>query len=186
MLAYDWMSLCLWHNHILSAASVRSLSLGGWTPIKQLGLSHAHMRDVMWLGRAIHGPIPISGKLLTNFQGHWSIRISVKTRQNRGWSIRISPEIHMDQWLSNLSESSGLHRYRSVGCSSLCGIDVKKLVLRMMEDKCWKIGGPNAALIQLRNSPVELFRCRMPSVGLIPQEQKGYAQVSAGKYPLWR
>ena len=54
-----------------------------------------------------------SGKLLTNFQHHWSIQISLKTRQRGHWSIRISPEIHMDQCLPNLSESSGLHRYRS-------------------------------------------------------------------------
>ena len=27
----------------------------------------------------------------------------------RDWSMRISPEIHMDQWLPNLSESSDLH-----------------------------------------------------------------------------
>ena len=31
----------------------------------------------------------------------------------------ISLEIHMDQWLSNLSESSGLNRYRSRECSCL-------------------------------------------------------------------
>ena len=57
------------------------------------------------------------GKLLASFKDHWSIRISLKTRQRSYWSIRISPEIHMDQWLPNLSESSGLHRYRSIECS---------------------------------------------------------------------
>ena len=45
------------------------------------------------------------GKLVTNFQRHWS--------------IRIPPESHMDQWLPNLSESSGLHWHRSIECSSL-------------------------------------------------------------------
>ena len=30
------------------------------------------------------------GKPLTNFQRHWSIRISLKTRQSGHWSIRIS------------------------------------------------------------------------------------------------
>ena len=35
------------------------------------------------------------GKLLTNFQHHWFIRISLKTRQKGHWSIRISPKIHM-------------------------------------------------------------------------------------------
>ena len=37
----------------------------------------------------------------------------------RDWSIRISPETHMDQCLPNLSESSGLHQHRSIECSSL-------------------------------------------------------------------
>ena len=60
-----------------------------------------------------------SEKLLKNFQRHWSTRISLKTRQRGHWSIRISPEIHMDHWLPNLSESSGLHRHRSIECSSL-------------------------------------------------------------------
>ena len=59
------------------------------------------------------------GKLLANFKGHWSIQISLKTRQRGHWSIRISPEIHMGQLLPNLSESSGLHRYGSIECSSL-------------------------------------------------------------------
>ena len=44
------------------------------------------------------------GKVLTNFQRHWSIRISLKTRQKGHRSLQISPEIRMDQWLPNLSE----------------------------------------------------------------------------------
>ena len=39
----------------------------------------------------------------------------------RDWSKGFSPEIHMDQWLPNLSESSGPHRHRSIDCSSLSG-----------------------------------------------------------------
>ena len=46
---------------------------------------------------------------LRNFQAHWSMRISLKTRPQGDWSIRRSLEIHMDQWLPILSESSGLH-----------------------------------------------------------------------------
>ena len=46
---------------------------------------------------------------------NWSIQISLENKEKgmdhysqspRDWSIRISLEIHMDQWLSNLSESS--------------------------------------------------------------------------------
>ena len=59
------------------------------------------------------------GKLWTNFQGHWSRQIFPGSKAPRNWSIRISPEIHIDQWLRNLSESSGLHRYRSMKCSSV-------------------------------------------------------------------
>ena len=59
------------------------------------------------------------GELLTNFQGHWSIQIFPENKAPRDWSIRISPEIHMDPWLQNLSESSGLHLHRSIECSSL-------------------------------------------------------------------
>ena len=55
------------------------------------------------------------GKLLTNFQHHWSMQTLPEDKGTEGLSIRISPEIHMDQWLS---ESSGLH-YRSIDCSSL-------------------------------------------------------------------
>ena len=51
------------------------------------------------------------------FDELWSIRISLKTRQRDHWSIRVAPFIHTDQWLPNLSESSGLHRHRSIECS---------------------------------------------------------------------
>ena len=63
--------------------------------------------------------MPVSGELLANLKGHWSMRISMKTRQRGHWSIRNLPEFHMDQWLPNLSESSGLHRHRCKECSSL-------------------------------------------------------------------
>ena len=58
-------------------------------------------------------------KLLANFKGHLSIRIFLKTRQRAIGPYEFPPEIHMDQWLPNLSESSGLHRHRSIECSSL-------------------------------------------------------------------
>ena len=45
------------------------------------------------------------GKLLKNFQDHWS--------------IGISPGKGMDQWPSKFSESFGLDRYWSIECSSL-------------------------------------------------------------------
>ena len=43
-------------------------------------------------------------------------------RENKApsdWSIRISPEIDMDQWLPNLSETSGPHQHWSIECSYL-------------------------------------------------------------------
>ena len=55
-------------------------------------------QTVLTTGRAIHGPMPVSGKLSTNFQRHWSIQISLKARQRGHCSTRLSPEIHMDQW----------------------------------------------------------------------------------------
>ena len=54
-------------------------------------------------------------KLLTNFQRHWSIRISLKTRQRGHWSIRISLESHMDQRLPNASEKPFLAAARDIG-----------------------------------------------------------------------
>ena len=48
---------------------------------------------------------------LTNFQGslvHTDVPLEQGTKI-RDWRIRISLEIHMDQWLPSLSESSGLH-----------------------------------------------------------------------------
>ena len=53
------------------------------------------------------------------FQGHWPIQIFPEKTAPRDWSIRISPAIYIDQWLPNVSESSGLHRHRSIECSSL-------------------------------------------------------------------
>ena len=59
------------------------------------------------------------GKLVTNFQGYWSIQLFPENMATRNWSIRIFSEIHIDQWLPNFSEDSGLHRHRSIECSSL-------------------------------------------------------------------
>ena len=70
-----------------------------------IGKSHPWTNSIEYQSR---------GKPLTNLQRHWSIQSSLKTRQRGHWSIRISSEIHMDQWLPNLPESSGLHRYRSI------------------------------------------------------------------------
>ena len=49
----------------------------------------------------------------------WSIQILPENKAPIDWSIRISLEIHMDQWFPNLSEGSGLHWYRSMESSSL-------------------------------------------------------------------
>ena len=38
------------------------------------------------------------GRLLTNFQGHWSIRSFPENKAPTDWSIGISLEIHMDHW----------------------------------------------------------------------------------------
>ena len=59
------------------------------------------------------------GKLSTNFQGLWSIQIFPENNAPTDWSIRISPEIHVEQWLPDLSDSAGLHRHRSIECSSM-------------------------------------------------------------------
>ena len=47
------------------------------------------------------------------------MQIFPENKAPRDWSIWISPEIHMDQWLPKLSESSGLNRHRPIECSSL-------------------------------------------------------------------
>ena len=65
------------------------------------------------------------GQLLANFQRHWSIQIFPENKPPGDWSIQISPEIHMDQWLPNLPESSGLNRHRSIECSSLFKLPLK-------------------------------------------------------------
>ena len=61
------------------------------------------------------------GELLTNSQGHWSVQIFFpEAKASRDWSRH---EIHMGQWLPNLSGSPGRQRHRSIECSSLsqCG-----------------------------------------------------------------
>ena len=58
------------------------------------------------LGRAIHEPMPVSGsgEAFDEFSGALAIQILHESKAPRFWSTRISPEIHMDQWLPNLSE----------------------------------------------------------------------------------
>ena len=58
-------------------------------------------------------------KLLTKFQCHWSMQAFHENKAPREWSIRIPPEMHMDQRLTSLSASSGVHRRWSIECSSL-------------------------------------------------------------------
>ena len=71
------------------------------------------------------------GRLLTDVQRHWSIRISLKIRRRGHLSIRICPEIHMDQWLPNLSESSGRHWHRSIERSPHHTIIIMTTTLRI-------------------------------------------------------
>ena len=77
-------------------------------------------RLLLILGRAMHGPTPVSGATFDELSGPLvHTHFPEKTRQERDWSIRGSLEIRMDQWLPNLSGSSGLRRCRSIECSSL-------------------------------------------------------------------
>ena len=77
------------------------------------------VRQMLFLGKS-HPWANISlGESCDNFHGHWSIQISPENKAPRDWSTWISPEIGMDQWLPNLSESSGQHRHWSIDCSSL-------------------------------------------------------------------
>ena len=59
-------------------------------------------------------------KFLKSFQGIGPHRYSLK-KKRKGLVHTSVIEIQMDQWLPNLCESSGLHRYRSIECSSLSG-----------------------------------------------------------------
>ena len=79
--------------------------------------------NLSMLGIPIHGPMPVSGETF----GELSMKFSAigpyefLGKQGEG---AISPcefpsETHLDQWLPNLSESSGLHRHRSIECSFL-------------------------------------------------------------------
>ena len=83
------------------------------------------------LGRAIHGPIPVSGETFDEPSGPW-VHTHFSQNENkapRDWSIRISnsPEVHTDQRPEDLSESSRLHRHRSIESSSgLCGCSWQK------------------------------------------------------------
>ena len=59
------------------------------------------------------------GKLLRNFQDHWSIRSSQEKVWTNDWSICISPEVGMDQWSLKFLKSFPLHWYWSTDGSSL-------------------------------------------------------------------
>ena len=59
------------------------------------------------------------GQLLGNFQRPLVHTDFPENKAPRDWSIQISSEIHMDQWLQNLPESAGLNRHRSRECSFL-------------------------------------------------------------------
>ena len=62
--------------------------------------------------------MPVSGETFDELSGLLALNIP-ENKAPRDWSILISSEIHVDQWRPNLSESSGLHRYGSMECSSV-------------------------------------------------------------------
>ena len=64
-------------------------------------------------------PLPVSGETLDELSASLVHTDFPENKAPRDWSIRISPEIHMDQWLPNPSESSVLDRHRPIACSSL-------------------------------------------------------------------
>ena len=71
------------------------------------------------LGRTIHGPRPVSGETLDELSAplvHMDFLLENKAQSD--WSIQISPEIHMDQWFPNLSETFCPDRHRSIECLS--------------------------------------------------------------------
>ena len=81
------------------------------------------------LARAISGHMPVSRETFDELSGQF-VHTDFPWKQTpRDWSIRRSLEIHMDQWLPNLYESSSLHRERSIESSSLKSrqIDVTSL-----------------------------------------------------------
>ena len=71
------------------------------------------------LGRAIHGPIPVWGETLDKLSGTLVVHTQILLEsKHAGIGPRKNiPEIHMNQWRPNLSESSGLQRHRSIECS---------------------------------------------------------------------
>ena len=99
------------------------------------------------------------GKFLTNFQGHWSIQIFDENKALRGRSIHVSPELQMDYWHQKLSESSGLHRYRSINYSSLQEENVLCKVLGSECDKstCRVHSRKNCGLVS-RPTPQEALQ----------------------------
>ena len=58
------------------------------------------------------------GKVLTNFQGHWSIQIFVEYKAPWDWSIRMSPHIHVDTNLYEVLVYNGIGPW-TLECSSL-------------------------------------------------------------------
>ena len=71
------------------------------------------------LGRAIHGPMPVSGETFDEFSGPLVHTDFAENKAPSDWYIWMSPEIYMYQWLPNLSNSFGLHRHWPMKCSSL-------------------------------------------------------------------
>ena len=115
-------------------------------------------------------------KLLTNFQRHWSIQISLKTRQRKGligpyefpWNSygRMAPK--------SLWESSGLYRYRSMKCSSL-GL--------WRKSQSPKAGHPKAGRSDFRNQRFkpDTGKMRKMRTSLPPQENKGLRKLRRTK-----
>ena len=51
-------------------------------------------------GRAIHGPMPVSGETFgQTFRAIGPYRFPPENKAPRDWSIQMSPEFRMDQWL---------------------------------------------------------------------------------------
>ena len=100
-----FLKFVAWNEHI----QIWSLSLGMTAVWPQTGL--CKFRRVWELAET-----PVSGKcFLTNFQGHGPYRFSLKIRHQGIGPYEYPLEIDMDQWLLNLSESSGL--WSCLACS---------------------------------------------------------------------
>ena len=67
-----------------------------WGPLARTNILSALCGLANWEDPSMH-QYQCWGKLLMNFQGHWSIQIFLESKAPRDSCIRISPEIHMDQ-----------------------------------------------------------------------------------------